>query len=71
MFSMRNYSILTIAIGFATSSSLAWQLIGSIINIKGMLANDSEALGYITWWGLSPAINLLDESLHKDDKSNS
>ncbi|VDM32115.1 unnamed protein product [Hydatigera taeniaeformis] len=36
-----------------------------------MFSNDSEALGYIAWWGLSPAINLLNNYLCECDTSNS
>lgn len=35
-----------------------------------MFSNDSEALGYITWWGLSPAINLLKDEFSKNATSN-
>ena len=33
-----------------------------------MLVNESEALGYITWWGLSPAVNLSCYNPQKEEK---
>uniref|UniRef100_A0A915EXS8 Dynein assembly factor 3, axonemal n=1 Tax=Echinococcus canadensis TaxID=519352 RepID=A0A915EXS8_9CEST len=35
-----------------------------------MFNNESEALGYIAWWGLSPAINLLNNDFCKDSTIN-